>query len=427
MRAPSFNTILILAVGLAMSACGKNGFQVRDMKKPPSVLSQVENKAPVAPSENPAPKLEAEKSKENAKPDDTKPDPTGTMGVERSSGTQNPATGAQNTKSPDAPSDQAPATAPALPKSSATMTQKVLEFFGMAGNPDAKPKSEKTPSLAAAMMQPGKTSQAPSVGSDETTKEQAARIEKANSAIKTRFRPGGKKPGIWTRLLESKFGQKLNAVFNRGLTEKEKVKWKTIFFEMQRVTTNKDREELLFIDKDKASDLVDKFEADPLHELSPVGAYTMAVNVTAVRHKFPQTPCAEFMSEIIRQAYKRAGYDLAADFSPEKKSQLIWSHTALVTTLGNSLLRAGWTVWDNTKFHPPVGAILMHTAGTSPSHTYMSAGDDGNFIIDNAHPRGFDLRTAPQKLIDFEYSTGAFFLPPGQVPAARSTLPETNP
>ena len=429
MKASAFNTTMILALSLVMSACGKNGFQIRDMKNAPEVQVRVDKADLPVPSDQPAPKVEADK-----KADQQKPDPTGTMGGERSSGVQNPSTGAQNSTAPSAPKTaeqkeldshtKVPTThtiLPTIPSYSIPLAKKVLEFLGMSGShPTAAAKQEKPDNIPA------------SVVTEDSKQTDFFKKEEAAKALKTKFRPvstaktnSDKKQGIWTRLLESKFGQRLNAMFSRELSGKEKTKWSAIFSEMQRVTTEKDREELLIMETSKAMELSAKFEEDPMREISPIGAHTSAM-ATAVRHKCPQAPCAEFMSEIIRQAYKRAGYELGEDFSAEKKSQLIWSHTALVTTFGNSLLRAGWTVWDYTKYYPPVGAILMHTAGNSPSHTYMSAGNNGMFIIDNAHPRGFDLTKADQKLIDFEYSTGAFFLPPGQKPVSRQA-PETNP
>jgi hypothetical protein len=69
-------------------------------------------------------------------------------------------------------------------------------------------------------------------------------------------------------------------------------------------------------------------------------------------------------------------------------------------------------------FRPPVGAIIMHASARSPGHTYMSAGFDGRYIIDNGAPSGRDLSQTSEYAINLMYLHGAFFLPPGIQPVA---------
>jgi hypothetical protein len=85
-------------------------------------------------------------------------------------------------------------------------------------------------------------------------------------------------------------------------------------------------------------------------------------------------------------------------------------------TFSAYLARAGWVAWDAHTYIPPIGAIIMHNYGFSPGHTYMAAGSDGRFIIDNGSPEGRDLRAANEKTLGDLFQTGIFFLPPGFSP-----------
>jgi hypothetical protein len=152
--------------------------------------------------------------------------------------------------------------------------------------------------------------------------------------------------------------------------------------------------------------------------ISPFGAWMIAVEATAVRHGFPNVPCAEFQSEMLKQAYKRAGYNLTDDFNEAKGNPIIWSKTAAVFELSKALNEAGWIPWDASKFRPPTGAFLMHGAGKTPGHTYIAGGDDGRIIVDNGAPQGRDLRKTTDKTIELMFMTGVFFLPPGINPQA---------
>jgi hypothetical protein len=143
------------------------------------------------------------------------------------------------------------------------------------------------------------------------------------------------------------------------------------------------------------------------------GAWTIATQATAVRHGFANVPCAETQSEILRQAYTRAGYKVTNDFNTSRGNPLIWSNTAAVKNFSMALYLAGWIAWDATKYKPMTGAFLMHGVGQSPGHTYISAGDNGRIIVDNGAPQGRDLRKTTGSSIELQYQTGLFFLPPG--------------
>lgn len=231
-------------------------------------------------------------------------------------------------------------------------------------------------------------------------------------------RSAGERPVFkYTKKLEAKFGDKLNKgrAFSE-LSEEEKTKWTRIFDELKRVAdiSREVPKELLFIEKEKALELSEQFEKTG--EISPIGAWTISVKGTAVTHGFPHAPCAEFQSELVRQAYKRANYDVTEDFNRKKGNALHRKSTALVTGLGRAVLKAGWSVWDASKYKPPVGAIMAHTVGTSPSHIYLAAGEDGYLIVDNAAPRGRDLRKIRKETVRRMYQTGVFYLPPGFIP-----------
>lgn len=228
------------------------------------------------------------------------------------------------------------------------------------------------------------------------------------------FTETGKARYGYTTYFTKRFGDSLNhAIDPKKLSARERVKWQAIYEELKvagnrEVKTPKD---YLYMNLDLAQKYTVLFEAKGITQ--PKGAWTMAVKSTAVRHGFPNVPCAEFMSEMIRQGYNRAGYDLKEDFNSEKGNYLIWDKTAAVVNLANSLHKAGWIPWELNKFAPPTGAIMMHEQATSPGHTYMVAGDNGRFIVDNGAPSGRDLRLTTKKTVEMMFKGGVFFLPPG--------------
>jgi len=214
-----------------------------------------------------------------------------------------------------------------------------------------------------------------------------------------------------------RFGDSLNKSIDLGkLSVRERLKWSAIYEELKSAgnRTGPTPTDYLYIKLNLADKYTKAFELTG--ETRPKGAWTMAVNSTAVRHGFPNVPCAEFMSEMIRQAYNRAGYDFTEDFNYSKDNYLIWDKSAAVVNLANSLFKGGWIPWELNRYAPPIGAIMMHEMATSPGHTYMIAGDDGRFIMDNGSPAGRDLRATSKKIIDMMFNGGVFFLPPGIVP-----------
>ena len=216
-------------------------------------------------------------------------------------------------------------------------------------------------------------------------------------------------------------------------------RWNAVYAELLRVAdpSSPDRESLLFKDPEgrtisgeEASRLSSQFGRDRI--AWPSGAHRLAMG-WSVNHKvrgkdgiLHEGPaCAEFMSELIRQAYVRAGRkypDLKIDYKDEfdrKGFPLDHAHTPSVETLAVFLDAAGWVPWDSAEFRPKKGAIIVHD-GVHKGHIYMSAADDGTTIIDSGQPRGRNLRVRAEArtsgipdLIDFQYKNSVFFLPPG--------------
>jgi hypothetical protein len=202
-------------------------------------------------------------------------------------------------------------------------------------------------------------------------------------------------------------------------------KWRAIFRVLQTVgdRTEPSSRKNLFLDSgssQKDSELAAQysrlFETSGAIQLQ--GAWTIAVMGTAVVNGFPNVPCAEFMSEVIRQAYERAGYDIGEDF--KGNNYLLWKNTAAVVNLARALYESGWIPWDPFYFKPKTGAIAMHAQAGYPGHTYMIGGLNGRIIVDNGSPRGRDLQAtgaaSSKNLIEMMYYHGIFFLPPGIIP-----------
>ncbi len=229
----------------------------------------------------------------------------------------------------------------------------------------------------------------------------------------------GKPKFNYTSGLVKRFGSRVDkGVSADSLSSAEKTKWTKIYTELKRAgdRTVETPKAIIMIDKSTALKKSEAFEKDGT--ISPNGAWTIAVQGTAVRHGFANVPCAEFMSEMIREAYQRAGYRLTDDFNKTKGNYLSYADgTAAVVNLSAALNKAGWIPWDASKYRPMTGAIVMHTTGNSPGHTYMAAGHDGRLIVDNGAPQGRDLRKTKAKTIDIMFRSGVFFLPPGVNPA----------
>lgn len=231
------------------------------------------------------------------------------------------------------------------------------------------------------------------------------------------FEPAGRPLATFTRWTQPRFGSQFNRVINPDdLSEHERVKWAAIFDELIKAVdrTKTSPKSYLYIPQSEADQYSTAYEQTGY--VNSIGAWTIAVKSSAVRHGFPNVPCAEFVSEVIKQAYKRAGYDVFEDFNDDKKNRLIWSETAAVVNLATALARAGWIPWDMSVYKPKTGAPMMHERATSPGHTYLSAGHDGRLIVDNGAPSGRDLRKTSDKILKLMYQGGVFFLPPGMIP-----------
>lgn len=235
-----------------------------------------------------------------------------------------------------------------------------------------------------------------------------------------KFYSGNGKPKFtFTKSVTARFGARLNkAVPESSLSAAQRMKWNKIYSELKKAVdrTVATPKSYLIMEKSKAVQASIDFENKGI--ISPMGAWSVAVLGTATRHGFANVPCAETQSEILRQAYQRAGYSITTDFNTQKGNPLIWSNTAAVVNFSMGLYKAGWVPWDASKYKAPVGAFLMHGSGKSPGHTYIAAGNNGQTIVDNGAPQGRDLRKTSEKSIDMQYLTGVFFLPPGINPSA---------
>lgn len=258
------------------------------------------------------------------------------------------------------------------------------------------------------------------VGSSEGANEgdfSALKAASPGSDFLISYEASGKPKFSYLSKVKARFGPKLNKGVNpASQSSAEKKKWSKIYEELVRVSdrTKNVPRSLLMISRSDAIDLSIAYEEEGV--VPKAGAWTIAVEATAARHGFPNVPCAEFMSQIVREAYKRAGYKHTDDFNEADGNPLIWKKTAAVRGLSQALYDAGWIPWDSGVYRPMTGAVLMHRDGQSPGHTFMSAGDDGRFIIDNGAPHGRDLRKTNARTIQLMFLDGVFFLPPGVNP-----------
>lgn len=231
------------------------------------------------------------------------------------------------------------------------------------------------------------------------------------------YEESGKPKFNFTKYYLTRFPDELNKTIDPStLPEADVRKWNAIFAEMKKAGDRsvKNDTSYLFMPIEEARLASLNYEQKNI--VSSEGAWTIAVKATAVRNGFPNVPCAEFMSEMLRQAYARAGYDLFEDFNKEEGTYLIWSSTAAVVNLANTLVKAGWIPWEVAYYKPPTGAIMAHFKATTPGHVYMAAGLDGRIIVDNGSPAGRQLYKTADKTIKIQYLGGVFFLPPGIIP-----------
>ena len=237
------------------------------------------------------------------------------------------------------------------------------------------------------------------------------------SGFESLYENSGQPKFNFIKSVSKRFGGRLNkGVSPSSLTPTEREKWQKIFAEIVKVADRNALTPKSLLEIDASLAMQWSIALETTGAISDTGAWTIAVKSTAVRHGFPNTPCAEFMSEVVRESYKRAGYSVTDDFSDGRGNELIWSNSAAVVKFSQNLYTAGWIPWESHKYRPPTGAIMLNGAGETPGHTYMAAGDDGRLIIDNSAPGGKDLREVSGKTIAMEYEAGVFFLPPGVNP-----------
>jgi hypothetical protein len=221
----------------------------------------------------------------------------------------------------------------------------------------------------------------------------------------------------FTTYYQNRFGTQLNrSIPSTEISQVDQLKWQKIMEELRKASDRSKitPKEYLYTDLVVAERASLDYEQKGI--VAEYGAWTIAVKATAVRNGFPNVPCAEFVSEMIRQAYERAGYDVFEDFNDQKGNKLIWSDTAAVVNLATALFKAGWVPWELETYKPMIGAPTMHARATTPGHAYLIGGHDGQLIVDNGAPSGRDLRQTTDKIIKMMYLGGVFFLPPGIIP-----------
>lgn len=230
-----------------------------------------------------------------------------------------------------------------------------------------------------------------------------------------KFEIGGRPKFNFRRMVKMRFGPSVNAPLE-PVSDGDKIKYAKVFEEIIHAVNRETpvRRDLLMINRVSAHYFSREYERTGL--VHTLGAWSIAVTATAKRHGFSRAPCAEFASEIIRQAYQRAGYKVADDFGAAKENQLIWTRTATVEGLAEALASAGWVVWTTDDYRPPVGAVMFNGAGETPGHVYFSAGSDGRWIVDNGSPQGRSLPSTRGSVLKMNYLSGAFALPPGITP-----------
>jgi hypothetical protein len=239
------------------------------------------------------------------------------------------------------------------------------------------------------------------------------------------FRYDGKRRNNkFSARLKQRFGAQFNlAIPFSTMTPQERGKWASIYAELAAAAdrTQATERRYWFIDSGSASrdkQLADQYSTlfENSGTVQEFGAWNIAVTGTAPRHGFPNAPCAEYMSEVVRQAYARAGYKFSDDF--KGRNYLLWSNTAAVVNLARALHESGWIPWDASEYAPKTGAIAMHAFATTPGHTYLIASEGGRYLVDNGSPYGRDLyrNIGSKDYIEFMYDIGVFFLPPGIIP-----------
>lgn len=252
------------------------------------------------------------------------------------------------------------------------------------------------------------------------------------SGFLAHYEASGRPRFTFIKSVTKRFGVKVNlGVLPSELSEEKREKWQKIYAQLVKLAdrTAESPKAILMMNRTAARRWSESFDATGA--IAQNGIWSIAIQ-TSQRHGFENTPCAEFMSEILRQSYIKAGYQSSEDFNTARGNELNWKNTAAVIRFSRALVDGGWIPWTTDQYKPPVGAFLFAEAGGSPGHTYIAAGADGLLIIDNGSPQGRDLRLAPEATIEMMYKTGLFFLPPGispepQAPPAPPTPPTPAP
>jgi hypothetical protein len=216
--------------------------------------------------------------------------------------------------------------------------------------------------------------------------------------------------------LPRRFGRQLNrAIYAEQQSPKEREKSRRLYRELSKAVDRGrlSRRTYLLIGDQEAEKRAREFELKGT--LSRNGAWSIA-QATGRIHGFSRATAAEFVSELIREAYGRSGYKVTEDFNSRHGNELIWSKTGSVVGLSKALFLAGWIPWDSSKYRAPVGAIAFLGPGWSPGHCWAIAGQDGRWVVDNGNPQGRDLGQTSEKTLKRIYRGGVFFLPPGILP-----------
>lgn len=230
------------------------------------------------------------------------------------------------------------------------------------------------------------------------------------------YQSTGKPKVAFTKSAKKRFAKFNVGVDPQDLSATDRQKYQSIYNELVKAANRKVETPKSYLMMERTRAVQASIDFEKYGTTLTGGAWTIATQGTAVRHGFPNVPCAEFQSELLRQAYQRAGYRFTEDFNSAKGNSLIWSNTAAVVNFSMGLYKAGWTAWDSQVYRPIVGSFVMHGAGYTPGHTYISGGDDGMVIVDNGAPQGRDLRKSTERTIEIQFQTGVFFLPPGIIP-----------
>ncbi|MFM6927206.1 MAG: hypothetical protein ACKOX6_02010, partial [Bdellovibrio sp.] len=158
----------------------------------------------------------------------------------------------------------------------------------------------------------------------------------------TNYNATGKPKFSYTKSSTKRFPKINQGVDPSTQSTADRQKWQAIYAELRKVVdrTVETPRSYLMVDSATAKAASLAYEKNGTVPLN--GAWSIAVGQTAVRHGFQNVPCAEFQSELVREAYQRAGFRVSDDFNSSKGNKLIWSSTAAVVNFSMALYKAGW-------------------------------------------------------------------------------------